>query len=215
VKVSEVAKLVSKSLPFDFEDGTFSLRSIAPPAAKDGGGQTKAEPGFVALNLENLLGAIQLDLSKVKLKAAPGKDKILGVPAPTFLQAFNYAAEQVPLSLQFGVSGETSRPKFDLLNGDELLTTLRDQVANSANAQLKALTESLKAGLESELARRKDSLLDQGKALLEGKANPKDVKKSLQESLKNPELKGTIDDAKNQLEGLFGKKKKDKKKDGP
>lgn len=219
VDVAEAAKLVSKSLPFDFEGGTFSLRSITPPAAHDAqGSKVRAEDGTVRLDLEQVAGAIKLDLSKVKLKAAPGRDSILGIPTPTFLQAFNYAAEQAPISLMFGVSGNTSLPKFDLLNGGDVLTTLRDQVANSTNAQLQALKDQLTSGLQDALKNQQDALLDQGKALLKGKAKPKDVKEQLQNTLKNPKLSDQLKDAKDQLGGIFGGKKdkdkdKDKKKD--
>ncbi|MFO0983684.1 MAG: DUF748 domain-containing protein [Planctomycetota bacterium] len=216
VAVADVAPLVARSLPFDFEGGTFSLRSIKPPTESElGAAGTSA--GSLQLGASEVLGALALDVSKLKLKAAPGRDSILGIPTPTFLRAFNYAADQVPLTLLFGVSGSTSLPKLELLNGGQLLSALRDQVAHSASAELKGLQDALAAGLQGELEHQKAALLEQGKALLRGKSDPKDLKQQLEQSLKDQKLGDSLDSTKSQLEdqlgGLFGKKAKDKKKD--
>ncbi|MEW6746453.1 MAG: hypothetical protein AB1486_27245 [Planctomycetota bacterium] len=237
VPFEKVASLVSESLPFRLAGGTLDLETIDRKGAT--AGEAKAAAAPLRIGLDKVRGAVRLSLNGAKLLEARGGGDILGLPAGTFTELFNYALTAAPLKLVFSVDGRPSRPQIQLLNGKKLLQTLRDRATGAAEEKVRALanlvTAEAQARAEQGLQQAKDlskGVLDDADELLDDKAagllEGTPLKKLGDEKTKK--LKGQggdtveeatdkasekagdlLDKGKGKLDSLFGKDKKDEK----
>jgi len=140
-----------------------------------------------------LQGVVRIELRGAKLGAKPRSPEVLGVKASEFARVMNRALESNPISFEFKLGGTPTDPKFSLQNA----TRLDDLVVDALRAEAEDR-------IQQEVDEKTNELTEKVKEELGGKAS---------EAL-GGEAGELLEKGASELGGLFGGKKKDKKKKG-